>query len=111
MVEDYKDKFNFLVVYVAEAHAIENWTAGAYQAIASHKNEEERIAAAQLFIETASIQCSVAIDLMSNSAAKGYGAKVDRLYIIKSGIVYFQGGPGPHSYSLKELEKKIIELI
>ena len=111
MVEDYKDKFNFLVVYVAEAHSTEGWNEVAFQTMASHKNEKERLAAARLLIETTSLKCNVAIDLMTNSAAKAYGATIDRVYIIKNGVVYFQGATGPFDYDLNELEKKMLELI
>ena len=111
MVEDYQEKINFLVLYVAEAHPLDLEATGSAKRSSKSSDEECRIKSAKSLIESASLKCSVAVDLVTNSAAKAYGVKFDRLYIIRNGIVYYQGGPGPVKYSIKELEKQLLELM
>ena len=99
------------MIYVAEAHPTDGWFIGTDIKVAQHKNETERLEAAKLLIETTNVKCDVVIDSMTNAAAKLYGAKPDRLYIVQNGVVYYQGGPGPHKYDIKELEMKLRELV
>lgn len=40
---------------------------------------------------------------MWNAANAAYGATPERLYIIKDGIILYQGGMGPFGYDLAEV--------
>lgn len=45
------------------------------------------------------------VDVMSDLANIAYGAVPERLYIIRDGIVKYQGGVGPFRYSLTEVRQ------
>ena len=110
IVEKFKENVDFLFVYVAEAHASDEWAAGAFKVLAQHRNQTERIDAAKSFIEMSKLKCNLVTDLMTNVTAKMYGARVERLYIVRDSVIFYQGGPGPHKYDIKEFETKLSKL-
>ncbi|KAL4832779.1 hypothetical protein H8958_016336 [Nasalis larvatus] len=40
---------------------------------------------------------------MANSSSSAYGAYFERLYVIQSGTIMYQGGRGPDGYQVSEL--------
>ena len=111
MVDEYKNKVDFLTIYVSEAHPTDGWFVGTTHLVTQHQNETGRIAAAKMLVETVDLKCDVVIDVMTNKTAKSYGARIDRLYIIQNGRVAYQGGPGPHQYNLEEMEAALKSLL
>ena len=98
------------MIYVAEAHPVDGWFLGTSVQLTQHKSEKERVVAAKMLTDTTGIKCNVVIDKISNAAAKLYGALIDRFYILQNGVVYYQGGPGPYEYDIKEMEMKLRKL-
>ncbi|KAK2898409.1 hypothetical protein Q8A67_009827 [Cirrhinus molitorella] len=106
---DFSDVADFLVVYLAEAHATDAWAFANNVDISVHKNLEERLAAAQTLVKEDPL-CPVVVDEMTNITASKYGALPERLYVIQSGKVIYQGGIGPWGYSPEEV-RKVLEKI
>ncbi|XDV49267.1 hypothetical protein PO909_018549 [Leuciscus waleckii] len=77
--------------------------------ISVHKNLEERLAAAQTLVKEDPL-CPVVVDEMTNITASKYGALPERLYVIQSGKVIYQGGIGPWGYNPEEV-RKVLEKI
>lgn len=69
-----------------------------------HKNLEERLAAARTLLKE-DPPCPVVVDEMNNITASKYGALPERLYVIQSGKVIYQGGIGPWGYKPEEVRK------
>ena len=111
MVEEFKENVDFLIIYIDEAHPTDGWTAGMSEFhIAQHATIQDRIEAAKVFVKKMDIKCDVFTDLISNDATNAYGALYDRLYVVQSGVIYYQGGMGPENYNIKELRSKLIKL-
>ena len=95
LVRRFSDDADFVVVYIAEAHAADGWAFETNFKIMAHKNMEERFSAAKFFISQGQPVCPVVVDSMTNSALIQYGAAPERLYIIQDGVVVYKGGMGP----------------
>uniref|UniRef100_A0A673KR71 Iodothyronine deiodinase n=4 Tax=Sinocyclocheilus TaxID=75365 RepID=A0A673KR71_9TELE len=109
LVKDFSDVADFLVVYLAEAHATDAWAFENNIDISVHKNLEERLAAARTLVKEDPL-CPVVVDEMTNITASKYGALPERLYVIQSGKVIYQGGIGPWGYNPEEV-RKVLEKI
>lgn len=98
-------KARFLTVYIEEAHASDRWffPAAKTKCIKHHTSTQERIQAAQAFINDFDIPFEVVVDTMRNEANFRYGLWPERLYIIVDGVVVYKGGPGPFEYRLDQV--------
>ena len=98
---------DFVTVYIAEAHPMEESNFTGNVEIPIHQNMEQRIAASQI-VENfkSSDDCyKIVTDLMDNKASVAYAALPERLYVILDGKIIYEGAQGPFGYSLPEVEK------
>ena len=104
----------FVVVYIAEAHAIDStWPMLRGPLLEEPETLEERMANAG--------KCAVGLELkdfltvvdgIDDKAMRSYEAWPDRLYLIgKDGKVAYKGGLGPFQFKPDELEKAIAQLL
>ncbi|KAI1889242.1 hypothetical protein AGOR_G00177130 [Albula goreensis] len=102
VVKDFSAVADFLVVYIAEAHATDGWAFRNNVDIKQHTNLQERLAAAQVLVKEDPL-CPVVVDDMTDITASRYGAMPERLYVLQSGKVIFQGKRGPWGYDPLEV--------
>lgn len=103
VVQQYADIADSIVVYIEEAHPSDGWmSSDAPFQIPKHRCLEDRLTAAQLMNQEVP-SCLVVADSMENSSNAAYGAYFDRLYVLRDGIVVYQGGRGPEGYRISEL--------
>ena len=116
MYRQYRDGMEFFVVYIREAHPIDEWQV--------ESNERERILFAQPTssgerTEIARV-CSLRLELsiptliddMDNSTDLKYYALPDRLYLVgRDGRVAYRGGPGPFGFVAADLERAIVDYL
>lgn len=107
---DYKDRVDFLTIYIREAHPTDEW-----QMESNEKNKDDvcyvqpktlgqRIAIANDFTRRFRFPLPFGIDEMTNAANDAYAAWPERLYIIdESGRISYKGGNGPFKYDPKEV--------
>ena len=112
MWERYRDRVEFLVVYIKEAHPEDGWVEPTNRRsdirVVDPTSEEERAAVAQTCAVRMQIRIPVAIDGVDNRVASAYGGWPDRLYLVgRDGRVAFQGGEGPFGFKPAELEAAI----
>ena len=112
MWERYRDRVDFLVVYIREAHPEEGWVIqmNRDQDIAIHDPtaDEERNEVAATCAVRLQIRMPVVVDKLDDEIARAYGALPDRLYLIgKGGHVAFRGEPGPFGFQPETLESAI----
>lgn len=93
---------DFLVIYISEAHATDDWAFGNNVDIKQHRNLSERLTAAQSLVDKDPL-CPVVVDEMSDLTASRYGALPERLYVLQGGKVVYKGGKGPWGYSPEEV--------
>ena len=109
MVERFADVADFVIIYIAEAHASDAWVIhGNRFTIQTHRSLDERFAAAQQLYDQ-QVPCRLLVDNMDDNASLQYSARPERLYVISEGKVAFQGGRGPLLYSVAEVEKWLLE--
>ena len=105
IMSEFGDIADFLVIYIEEAHASDEWCfppGHQYYSIKQHKFLQERLDSAKLLKESKSY--SLAVDPMTNEANRAYGAYPERLYVILDGKVLFQGDQDPTGHNILALK-------
>ena len=105
---DYKDRADFLTVYVREAHPTDEWQMKSNVkedvCYAQPKTLEQRVAIANDFVQRLKYPLPFGIDDMSNAADLAYSAWPERLYVIdKRRHIAYAGGMGPFKYDPEEV--------
>mmetsp|Transcript_78421 Transcript_78421/g.205811 ORF Transcript_78421/g.205811 Transcript_78421/m.205811 type:complete len:127 (-) Transcript_78421:134-514(-) len=101
----------FLQVYVAEAHADDEWPIGWTRRVSQHRTLGDRVRAVKLQEETLGIApWRVCVDSMEEerSFLHVYGAWPFRFYIFGNGRVLYRADPKDCSYSIFELEERLL---
>ena len=107
---DYKDRADFLTVYVREAHPTDEWQMKSNVkddvCYAQPRTLEQRVAIAKDFTARYKFPLPFGIDDMSNAADKAYAAWPERLYILdETGHIVYRGGMGPFHYKPAEVRE------
>ncbi len=110
--ERHRDRVDFVVVYIREAHPEEGWviTMNREQDIAINDptTNTERSEVAETCAIQLKIRMPVVVDEVDDEIARAYGALPDRLYLIgRGGRVAFQGEPGPFGFKPEAIEAAI----
>jgi hypothetical protein len=105
---DYKDRADFLTVYVREAHPTDEWQMKSNVkedvCYAQPKTVEQRVAIANDFVQRLKYPLPFGIDDMSNAADLAYSAWPERLYVLdERGRIAYAGGMGPFKYDPEEV--------
>jgi hypothetical protein len=105
---DYKDRADFLTVYVREAHPTDEWQMKSNVkedvCYPQPKTLEQRVAIANDFVQRQKYSLPFGIDEMSNAADLAYSAWPERLYVIdEHGRIAYAGGMGPFKYDPGEV--------
>ncbi len=109
LYSQYKDRVEFFVVYVQEAHPTDGWQTDSNVEegilFRQHQSFQERDEAAQSCTIGLHISIPTLVEEMDNNIDEAYGAAPERLYLIgKDGRVVYHGGAGPHFFDLDELD-------
>lgn len=111
VVRDFNSDFDFVVIYVEEAHAIDGaWPVPMNRFdISTHRSMEDRMLAARHLVPYINC-CPIYLDNMENAACTAYGAFPERFYVIIDGVIRFASDEGPMNYSVPELRKALENL-
>jgi hypothetical protein len=112
LYEQYKDRVQFLVVYITEAHPSDVWQMESnvrdQVVFASPKNEEERALVAGACVRKLGIKIPAVLDEFGNSTERAYTGWPDRMYLIDSqGRIAYKSKPGPFGFKPAELEAAV----
>lgn len=103
LVAKYQRHVDFLIIYIEEAHPSDGWvTTDTPYVIPQHRTLDDRVSAARV-LQQGAPGCALVLDTMTNASSSAYGAYFERLYVVQSGIVVYQGGRGPDGYQVSEL--------
>jgi hypothetical protein len=107
--ERYRERAEFLVVYIREAHPEDGWVLAENRreaiAIRDPASDAERGQAAGACATRLAIRIPVLVDRADDRVALAYGGWPDRLYLIGvDGRIAYQGGEGPSGFLPEELE-------
>lgn len=112
----YKDRADFVAVYVREAHPTDGWSLAFNErvgiSIAQPRVFEDRRAAASTCCNSLKTTIPMVIDEIDDRAGIAYCGMPDRLYILDtSGRVVYKGGRGPFGYKPLEMEQALLLLL
>lgn len=107
---DYKNRVDFLTIYIREAHPIDEWRMASNEkgkddvCYVQPKTLAQRAAIANDFTQRFKFPLPFGIDEMNNAANDAYAAWPERLYIIdERGRISYKGGNGPFKYDPMEV--------
>jgi hypothetical protein len=101
--EAYRDRASFALVYVAEAHPVDEWQMAANVEegvlLSQHTTFDERVTAARLTAQRLGLRMPILVDGMDDAASAAFAAWPERIYVADAtGRVAFVGGPGPWDF-------------
>ena len=114
--QEFGDRVEFVMVYVREAHASNEWVRrqneAAGIAVAQPETFDERRAVAGQCVSALALPFTTLVDGLDDAVSKVYGGWPNRLYVIdRRGRIAYQSGAGPAGFIPSEvrtvLEKKL----
>jgi type I thyroxine 5'-deiodinase len=111
----YRDRAEFYVVYIREAHPIDGWQLNVNieqnVVFAKPKSLEEKTGVAQACALELGIEFPTLIDDFSNSTETAYTGWPDRLYVVdRDGRIVHKSGPGPFGFEPAGVEAALARL-
>jgi hypothetical protein len=109
----WKDKVEFLTVYVREAHPIGDRPATPTNAAAGilikqPTTLDERRLVADRCSTALALTTPIVVDEIDNRVARAYNALPDRLYVIdRQGCLAYRGARGPFGFNPAEMEQAL----
>jgi hypothetical protein len=112
----YKDKADFVAVYVREAHPADGWVLPFNDklgiSVTQHKGFGERCDAAAACGACLKMTIPMVVDEMDDRVGIAYSGMPDRLYLVDAqGYVAYKGGRGPFGFKPSEMEQALIMLL
>jgi hypothetical protein len=111
----YKDRAEFLMIYVREAHPTDGWHMASNDrygvALPQPKTFGERVEVAQTCRKTLGLGMPLLVDPLDDRVGAAYSGMPSRLYLIdRQGKVAYKSGRGPFGFKPGELEQALILL-
>lgn len=110
--QQYRDRVDFYIVYIREAHPADEWQAEANVPDGVVFDQPTTAGERETVAEACSLGLPVTIpmlvDTMADDANLAYGAFPERLYLVDGdGRIAYRGGPGPFEFDPDEWEAAI----
>jgi len=110
LLDDLKDKADFLFVYIKEAHAVDEWPISSSRfnddevvCVKQPTTMKERIDVAKYFVEKFKLKLTSVCDTMENDFEKNFAPWPLRFYIIENGKLIFKAQPNNASYDVSTI--------
>jgi hypothetical protein len=112
----YKDRAEFLMVYIREAHPIDGWHMASNDrygvTLPQPKTFGERVEVAQTCRKTLGVGMPLLVDPLDDRVGAVYSGMPSRLYLIdRQGKIAYKSGRGPFGFKPGELEQALILLL
>ena len=108
MYATYKDRVEFLVVYIREAHALDGHLPMEFGMIEDPITDAERQGVAKRCMNDLELPMRAVVDRIDDRVNNAYQGWPERLYLVdRDGKVAYTGGPGPFGFEPDELEAAI----
>jgi len=122
LYEEFRSDVEFLCVYIAEAHAQDEWPISSSRyavqkkkglpiIINQPKTNEERLESANLFVTDFEFRIPTVIDSIDNVFDVHYSPWPLRFYVIDGGKMAYIAQPKQCSYDLAHLRSWLLELL
>jgi len=83
----FEGKVNFLLVYIAEAHATDVWPLGNRVCLPSHQTIEDRANAAKMLVSKYDCKLPILLDTMNDTFDKEFAIWPERYYVVRNGFI------------------------
>lgn len=112
----YRDRANFVMVYVREAHPTDGWSMESNDrlgvSLPQPRTYEERVAVAQTCGKRLDLGFPMLVDTIDDAVGARYSGMPSRLYLIDpEGKVAYKSGRGPFGFKPAELEHSLVLLL
>ena len=109
LYDTYKDRANFLTVYISEAHPDDEWQMDSNRKDAmvfkQPKTDDERRKMAAILVDRLKYRVPVALDPIDGRAEKVFSAWPERIYIVgRDGRLIYKGDMGPFGFKPEKAE-------
>ena len=116
LYKEYRDRVEFFVVYIAEAHPIDAWQLESNVEddvlVATTKTAEERNDVAGVCVTKLGIELPAIVDDPDNHVERAYTGWPDRIYVIdRVGRVTYKSAAGPFGFKPSEAQASIKRLV
>ena len=116
LYREYRDRAEFFVVYIQEAHPIDAWQLDVNLKddvlVATTKTAEERDDVAGMCLTKLGIELHAVVDEPDNRVERAYTGWPDRLYVIdRQGRVAYKSAAGPFGFKPAEVEASLKGLV
>jgi type I thyroxine 5'-deiodinase len=116
LYHEYRDRVEFYVVYIEEAHPIDAWQLSDNVKddvlVATTKTADERYKVAGLCVTKLGIELPALIDEPDNRVERAYTAWPDRLYVIdQNGLIAHKSAAGPFGFKPGEVESTLKRIL
>lgn len=110
--EQYRDRIDFYLVYIQEAHPIDGWLtlSNIEQEVlyAQPQTPDERAAIAGICMLDLGFKMPMLLDNMDNEVDRKYAALPERLYVLdKDGIIAYRGVMGSRGFDVESWHEAI----
>jgi type I thyroxine 5'-deiodinase len=117
LYREYRDRVEFFVVYIQEAHPIDAWQLDENLAddvlVATTMTAEDRQRVAGVCVTKLGIEMPALVDEPDNRVERAYTAWPDRLYVVdRTGVIAYKSAAGPFGFKPSEVEvvlKRIVQ--
>jgi len=109
----YRDRANFLMVYVREAHPTDGWHMESNDRVGVSLRQptsyDERVSVAQTCSRVLELRMPMLVDTLDDQVGARYSGMPSRLYVIDGqGKVAYKSGRGPFGFKPDEMEQSLI---
>jgi type I thyroxine 5'-deiodinase len=116
LYRDYRDRAQFYIVYIQEAHPIDAWQVDDNLRddvlVASTMTKDERVSVAGMCLTNLGIELPALVDEADNRVERAYTGWPDRLYVIdRTGTVAYKSAAGPFGFKPAEVQATLERLL
>ena len=116
LYRDYRDRAEFYIVYIQEAHPIDAWQVDDNLEddvlVASTRTLDERVSAAGMCVRNLGIELPALVDEPDNRVEQAYTGWPDRLYVVdRDGRIAYKSAPGPFGFKPAEVQETLKRLL
>ena len=112
----YKDRAEFVMIYVREAHPTDGWHMDSNEragvSLAQPTTYDERVKVAQACGERLALGFPMLVDTIDDTVGARYSGMPSRIYLVdRDGKIAYKSGRGPFGFKPAELEQSLVLLL
>ena len=116
LYKKYKDRAEFYIVYIQEAHPVDAWQMDANvkdgALLATTKTLDDRTKAADTCVIKLGLDLPALVDKPDDAVERAYTGWPDRLYVVDTnGRIAFKSAPGPFGFKPEDVESTLERLL